>query len=296
MERVKKSLNSNIFESSKSVSDQILDLFRIMDEGSDRLGIVGFGGELFQERIPSKIHFLDLRDKKFFNDITSKIKLKIKPDNTIQSLFDRERKLNPIIKNLLIMDSFDFTTDLNVNILGRIFEQSISDLEELKEENILFEKKEGALFDWLNNIDATSEIWRKRNKSTDIFAELKNQNTILVHNTFTKKEDLTDNYYCTCPKANLYIENSLPDYSIFDRDKLCVGTDSLASNNSLSVLEELRIIQENYSFDLNTLLKIASKNGAKALGFEDLGTFEKGKIPGVNLIKNFIKGNITKII
>ena len=146
MERVKKSLNSNIFESSKSVSDQILDLFRIMDEGSDRLGIVGFGGELFQERIPSKIHFLDLRDKKSFSDITGKIKSKIKPDNTIQSLIDRERKLNPIIKNLLMMDSFDFTTDLNVNILGHIFEQSISDLEELKEEKVSRRKTEGVYY------------------------------------------------------------------------------------------------------------------------------------------------------
>ena len=118
MERVEKSLNSNISESSKSVSDQILDLFGIMDKGSDRLGIVGFGCVLFQERIPSKIHFLDLRDKKSFSDITGKIKSKIKPDNTIHSLIDRERKLNPIIKNLLMMDSFDFTTDLNVNYLG----------------------------------------------------------------------------------------------------------------------------------------------------------------------------------
>ena len=31
---------------------------------------------------------------------------------------------------------------------------------------------------------------------------------------------------------------------------------------------------------------IAAKNGAEALGFENLGTFEKGKIPGVNLIQN----------
>ena len=132
-------------------------------------------------------------------------------------------------------------------------------------------------------------IWRNRNKSADIFAELGNQKTILVHNTFTKKEDLTDNYYCTCPKANLYIENTLPNYSIFNKEKLCVGTDGLASNNSLSILEELQIIQENSDFDLNTLLKIASKNVAEALGFENLGTFEKGKIPGVNLIKNFEK-------
>ena len=89
-----------------------------------------------------------------------------------------------------------------------------------------------------------------------------------------------------CPKANLYIENSLPDYSIFDVEKLCLGTDSLASNSSLSILEELKVLQENTDFDINTLLKIACKNGAEALGLKDLGTFEKGKTPGVNLINN----------
>jgi cytosine/adenosine deaminase-related metal-dependent hydrolase len=76
----------------------------------------------------------------------------------------------------------------------------------------------------------------------------------------------------------------LPDYSIFNTEKLCVGTDSLASNDSLSILEELMVIKKNSNFDLNTLLKIGCKNGAEALGFSDLGTFEKGKIPGVNLI------------
>ena len=81
----------------------------------------------------------------------------------------------------------------------------------------------------------------------------------------------------------------MPNYSIFNPEKLCVGTDSLASNNSLSILEELKVIQENTDFDLNTLLKIACKNGAEALGLENLGTFEKGKIPGVNLIKLFKK-------
>ena len=40
---------------------------------------------------------------------------------------------------------------------------------------------------------------------------------------------------------------------------------------------------------MNTLLKIACKNGAEALGFEQLGTFEKGKIPGINLIQHLDK-------
>ena len=86
--------------------------------------------------------------------------------------------------------------------------------------------------------------------------ELENKKILLVHNTFAKKEDLTEHYYGTCPKANLYIENALPDYSIFDTDKLCVGTDSLASNNSLSILEELLVVQENSNFDMNILLSL----------------------------------------
>ena len=160
-------------------------------------------------------------------------------------------------------------------------------MQETLAENELFEKKEGPFLNWLNSISASSGIWEKRNNSHDVLKELDKHKILLVHNTFSKKKDISDNYYCTCPKANLYIENSLPDYSIFDADKLCLGTDSLASNNSLSILEELQIIKENSDFDLNTLLKIASKNGAEALGFEKLGTFEKGKIPGVNLIMGF---------
>jgi len=45
---------------------------------------------------------------------------------------------------------------------------------------------------------------------------------------------------------------------------------------------------------LNTLLKIGCKNGAEALGFSDLGTFEKGKIPGVNLLQGFKKVRVIK--
>ena len=159
-------------------------------------------------------------------------------------------------------------------------------MQETKHENELFEHKRGSFYNWLKEINASPEVWNNRTKSNSVLEELENKKMLLVHNTFAKKKNISDNYYCTCPKANLYIENALPDYSIFDADKLCVGTDSLASNNSLSILEELNIIQENSNFDLNNLLKIACKNGAEALGFEQLGTFEKEKIPGVNLIGN----------
>ena len=162
-------------------------------------------------------------------------------------------------------------------------------IQETKEENQLFENKDGIFLDWLIGMNANKEIWEKRKNSTDVLKELGRKKILLVHNTFSQKEDVTDNYYCTCPKANLYIEKMLPDYSIFDTDKLCVGTDSLASNNTLSILDELLVIQENSNFDMNTLLQIACKNGADALGFDQLGTFEIGKKPGVNLINKFNK-------
>ncbi len=159
-------------------------------------------------------------------------------------------------------------------------------------ENQLFELKKGKLFKWLKMINADPDIWNNRAQNLDIINELNLRKIILVHNTYAKKKDIRDVYYCTCPNANLYIEGKLPDYSLFDINKLCVGTDSLASNENLSILKELLIIQENSNFDLNTLLKIASKNGAEALGLSEIGTFEKGKKPGFNLL-DVLEENLT---
>lgn len=167
--------------------------------------------------------------------------------------------------------------------------------QETLEENELFQNKRGKLFNWLKNFDASPEIWLKRNKSSDIIKDLSVNKPMLVHNTFSSTEDIRYNcYYCTCPKSNLAIEGKLPDYSIFNLEKLCVGTDSLASNNSLSILDELFIIQENSKFTLEDLLKISSKNGAKILGFTNLGTFEIGKTPGINLIQEASEFKLSK--
>ena len=164
-------------------------------------------------------------------------------------------------------------------------------------EDELFEKGSGDLYEFLNQFGDLQKSSISALK-TSLLQMSKRSKIILVHNTFTKKEDVKwvkendyTTYWCTCPKANLFIENKTPNYSIFDVDKLCVGTDSLASNDTLCILEELKILKEKTNYNLNTLLKIACKNGAQALNFKHLGTFEKGKIPGVNLINDldFVK-------
>ena len=169
--------------------------------------------------------------------------------------------------------------------------------QETDSEDELFEKGSGDLYEFLNKFGDLKKSSISALK-TSLTQMSKRSKIILVHNTFTKKEDVEwvkENdyitYWCTCPKSNLFIEGKTPNYSIFDVDKLCVGTDSLASNDTLCILEELKILKENTNYDLNTLLKIACKNGAEALNFKHLGTFEKGKTPGVNLINDldFVK-------
>jgi len=115
--------------------------------------------------------------------------------------------------------------------------------------------------------------------------------TLLVHNTTTKREDVTaakawnkDVFWVTCPNANLYIENRLPDYKVFlNTDAIVtIGTDSLTSNWQLSIWEEIKSIRKYQSYvSLEKCLEWATINGAKALGYDDrLGSFEVGKTPG----------------
>jgi cytosine/adenosine deaminase-related metal-dependent hydrolase len=129
------------------------------------------------------------------------------------------------------------------------------------------------------------------------------ENAILVHNTFTKREDIdsikvqthSDSYrnkprtfFCLCVNANKYIEDALPPIDLLRKNncEIVLGTDSLASNWSLNISDEIKTIRSNFpSIPLEEILQWATINGAKALQMDShLGSFEKGKKPGVVLI------------
>src|ERR1019366_9371389 len=177
-------------------------------------------------------------------------------------------------------------------------------------ESELFISKSGAMFEAflqmginMNNIVRTGV-----NSLKSTIPKLPaSQKTLLVHNTYTNEDDIefaqshylnlkSQIYFCTCPNANIYIENKLPNYNYFINKKslVTIGTDSLASNRSLSILDELKTIAKYYpAIPLQTLLLWATKNGADFLGFKHLGTIEKGKKPGLNLLKNIDGENIS---
>ena len=173
--------------------------------------------------------------------------------------------------------------------------------QESKGEEDFFKTGTGEIANHLqHNLGIDISHWKPTAKSSvqSILKYLPAENQLLlVHNTFTKKNDvaflkkyrsLENTFLALCPRSNLYIESTLPPVDLFRNENLqiCVGTDSLASNYSLSVLEELKTLQENFpEISLEELLKWGTLNGAKSLRIQDnFGSFEVGKKPGVNLI------------
>ncbi|MEI7830543.1 MAG: amidohydrolase family protein [Prolixibacteraceae bacterium] len=122
-------------------------------------------------------------------------------------------------------------------------------------------------------------------------------NLLLIHNLYTNQSDLdyiaskrklSNTWFVLCPGSNLFIQNKLPDIALFRNNHLqiCLGTDSLVSNHQLSILEEMKILQNFFpSITLEEMTGWATFNGANALGINEwAGSIEVGKRPGINLL------------
>ena len=184
--------------------------------------------------------------------------------------------------------------------------------QETKSENELYFYKKGAIYELLTKY-GNIKTWFKKTGKTSLQSILPlfstKSNILLIHNIYTSMQDIqfaekfSENIYWTfCPNSNLNIENKLPIIEFFIKNncKITIGTDSLSSNNKLDILAEMKILSEEIesqsftsSETLSTttfdeILQWATINGAKALKIDDkYGSFEIGKIPGINLIKGF---------
>lgn len=173
--------------------------------------------------------------------------------------------------------------------------------QESEEEDRMFLDKSGGLIDhYSTNLKLDTSFWIPTGSSSTekILDKVPTEiDILLVHNTFLTEEKLhfikekrsvENTYFVTCPNANLHIENRLPDYFLLKKSgfPVCIGTDSFASNHTLSILDEMMAIQEKYSeISIEELLNWACINGAKALKIDGwAGSIENGKKPGINLI------------
>lgn len=191
---------------------------------------------------------------------------------------------------------FDLVNEVNEHEVRTI---SIHN-QETPPENQLFLEKAGGFVDFYGGFGVSLDAFEATKQSSIHYAlehmDAKHR-TLFVHNTLTTAADIQAAqawnkhvYWVTCPNANLYIENRLPNYQVFlDNDaQVTIGTDSLTSNWQLCILDEMKTINKYQSYvPFQTLLKWATLNGAKALGFDDnLGSIEVGKQCGLNLLSN----------
>ena len=177
-------------------------------------------------------------------------------------------------------------------------------------ENEWFRNKQGEFAELYEKMNIDVSFFQPSGKSslqTYLLKFLNNQSVILVHNVHTSEEDILYSklpivncplFWCLCPNANQYITGQLPSIDLLMKHdcEIVLGTDSLASNHQLSILEEMKTIQKHFpDIETETMLKWATSNGAKALKMDSLlGSFDplaslRRKKPGVILIeKQFV--------
>ena len=182
--------------------------------------------------------------------------------------------------------------------------------QEISAENELFEKRQGDFLRMYEKMNIDISFFKASRKSSlqTYLPSLSNaRSMILVHNVSTCEADIefanaifknrdAKLFYCICPNANLYIADRLPNVNQLHQHgcQIVLGTDSLASNDQLSILEEIKTLNRHFpEITLKTMLGWATINGAKALGCSDIfGSFEKGKKPGVVIVGGVKDGNI----
>lgn len=118
---------------------------------------------------------------------------------------------------------------------------------------------------------------------------------LLVHNTVISRNEAAsiaapgNTWFCLCPSSNMHISGMLPPVQMLGEvtDRIVIGTDSLASTSRLSLLSEMKMLQDAFpSLPLEEIVRWATLSGARALAMDDtLGSIEPGKKPGLLLLE-----------
>ena len=118
--------------------------------------------------------------------------------------------------------------------------------------------------------------------------------TILVHCVHLDRRDMEiirsqGAWACLCPRSNTFIGVGEPAVAqLFSSEiKICIGTDSLASNDRLSMWHEMKALSSMApAVDPARMMAAATISGAEALGMEGiLGSLERGKLAKMALVK-----------
>lgn len=182
--------------------------------------------------------------------------------------------------------------------------------QETAAENELYMNRQGDFFELYRNLSIDPASFKASGK-TSLQTYLpwlnKASDLLLVHNTCIHEQDILfakeltgtaiNLFFCICINANKYITSQVPPLDLFRKHncQLTIGTDSYASNHQLNMLEEIKAIHHEFAhIPLDETLRWATLNSARALKMDDtLGSFAKGKQPGIVLISNVVDQKLT---
>ena len=163
-------------------------------------------------------------------------------------------------------------------------------LSESEDERLFFEQGKGRWADFLMERGIDFSGWDIQGKTPVTYADnlgLLDSRTLAVHVNYADEKDLQiiskkNAFVCLCLRSNARLHGRMPDVKGLMKKKirLCLGTDSLASVETLSVFDEMAYVAEKFPFiPPGEILSMATENGAAALGFPGvLGSLLPGRM------------------
>lgn len=242
-------------------------------------------------------------DMYYFEDQTIKALEKSKMRAQIsRGLTLEDKDYTKIKENIDLFKKYENSQDGRINIAFGPHAVYTTDKNYLKEINKYAKKYKMPIHIHLSETKTENTDCMKRfNQSpTEVFEEcgIFENKTIAAHGVYLSDKDLDilskyDVSVVHNPSSNLKLSSGFLDCTrvINKKINLAMGTDSSASNNNLSMIKEISLtsLVSKYNNPQNLkaydVLKMATINGAKALGLDDkIGTLEEGKLADIILI------------
>ena len=117
--------------------------------------------------------------------------------------------------------------------------------------------------------------------------ELLYDRTLLVHCCYLNDDDIelvrkTNASISINPNSNLKLKNKVPDIDKFEGINLCIGTDGIATNGNLNIINDCKTLGLMYDIDDSKLIQMLTINPAAFLG-NNIGKVESGYKADLNI-------------
>ncbi len=161
---------------------------------------------------------------------------------------------------------------------------------ESADETVFIREKKGLWADFLTLRGIDFSDWDIGAKTPLAYVHglgLLDKDTIVVHALNMDAQDMAllshaKAQVCLCPRSNLNLHQKLPDISGIMALGIepALGTDSLASCNSLDILDEMQFVRHHFPHLTDTaIFLMGTVNGARALGIDHFcGTLASGNM------------------